>query len=191
MSDPNRPSNPWARRSRRTVYDNPWIALHDDEVTRPDGAPGQYGVVHFHNAAVGVVPIDEAGNVLLVGQWRYTLERFSWEIPEGGVPAGESLLEGARRELAEETGYHAREWREILRFATSNSVTDEEGALFVATGLEAGEARPDGSEQDLVSRWVSLDEAVAMIDRGEITDAMSQVALLRVALERRTAPGSK
>ncbi len=105
------------------------------------------------------------------------------------MPAGESLLEGAKRELAEETGYHARDWREIVRFATSNSVTDEEGALFVATGLEAGDARPDGSEQDLVSRWVSLDEAVAMIDRGEITDAMSQVALLRVALERRTEPG--
>jgi 8-oxo-dGTP pyrophosphatase MutT (NUDIX family) len=191
VTDPNRPSNPWTRRSRTTIYDNPWIALHDDEVTRPDGAPGQYGVVHFHNAAVGVVPLDDAGNVLLVGQWRYTLDRFSWEIPEGGVPPDESLLEGAQRELAEETGYRARAWREIARFATSNSITDEEGALFVATGLEPGVARPDGTERDIVSRWVSLDEAIAMIDKGEITDAMSQVALLRVALERRTNGGQR
>lgn len=190
MSEPDRPSNPWTRESRTTVYDNPWISLHDDVVVGPDGARGQYGVVHFHNAAVGVVPLDDDGNVLLVGQWRYTLDRFSWEIPEGGVPAGESLLDGARRELAEETGYRARDWRELCRFATSNSITDEEGALFVATGLESGEARPDGTERDLVSRWVSLDEAIAMIDRGEITDAMSQVALLRVALERRAAEGA-
>ena len=184
MSDPDRASNPWTRNSRRQVYENPWIVVYHDEVTRPDGSRGDYGVVHFRGAAVGVVALDEAGRVLLVGQWRYTLDRFSWEIPEGGVPAGESMLDGARRELAEETGYRARDWRELVRFATSNSSTDEEGALYVATGLEPGEASLDGSESDLVCRWVTLDEAVAMVDRGEITDAMSQIGLLRVALDR-------
>lgn len=185
MSDPRR--NPWTRRTRRLVYDNPWIRVHHDDVTRPDGAPGIYGVVHFHHRAVGVIAIDGEGRVLLVGQYRYTLGRYSWELPEGGVPDGESLLEGARRELAEETGFAAGEWRELVRLATSNSVTDEEGALFVATGLAAGPPDPEGTEE-LETRWVPLADAVAMIDRGEITDAMTQVGLLRVALERTGSP---
>ncbi len=185
MSD--RASNPWTRHSRRVVYDNPWIRVHHDEVTQPDGEPGVYGVVHFHGRAVGIVAVDDADRVLLVGQYRYTLDRYSWEIPEGGVPQAEELLDGARRELAEETGYTARRWRELVRVHTSNSVTDESGALYLATDLAAGEARPDGTEQ-LDLRWVPLDEALAMIDAGEITDAMSQVGLLRYALERAGRP---
>jgi 8-oxo-dGTP pyrophosphatase MutT (NUDIX family) len=176
---------PWVRRARRTVYRNDWIEVLHDDVTRPDGVAGIYGVVHFRSLAVGVVPIADDARILLVGQWRYTLDRPSWEIPEGGVPFDEDPLEGARRELAEETGYRAREWRELLRLHTSDSVTDEAGVVYVATGLEAGEASPEGTE-DIELRWVSLAEALAMIDRGEITDAMSQVGLLRVALERST-----
>lgn len=184
------PANPWRRTSRTTVYANPWIAVHHDEVVRPDGAPGIYGVVAFQSAAVGVVALDAAGRVLLVGQWRYTLDRYSWEIPEGGVPLGASLLEGAQRELREEAGYRGGTWRELVRLATSNSVTDEEGAIFLAEGLEPGPPEPDGTE-DLATAWVDLDEAVARIDRGEITDAMSQIGLLRVALDRARPGGAR
>jgi 8-oxo-dGTP pyrophosphatase MutT (NUDIX family) len=178
--------NPWRTTATRVAYENPWIRVEHHEVIRPDGSPGIYGVVRFANRAVGVVALDDAGRVLLVGQYRYSLDRYSWEIPEGGVPLGESLLEGAQRELVEETGFTAASWRRIARFALSNSVTDEEGALFAAEGLVAGDAAPEATEE-LATRWVALDEAVAMIDRGEITDAMSQVALLRVALERALA----
>lgn len=179
---------PWVRRARRTVYRNDWIEVVHDEVTRPDGRPGIYGIVRFRNVAVGVVPVAADGRVLLVGQYRYTLGAPSWEIPEGGVPFDEDPLAGAKRELAEETGFRAREWRELVRLHTSNSVTDESGVLFVATDLEAGEAAPEGTE-DIELRWATLDEALAMIDRGEITDAMSQVGLLRVALERSAGRG--
>jgi 8-oxo-dGTP pyrophosphatase MutT (NUDIX family) len=179
-SDPATPVGPWRRRSRRLAYENPWIQVHHDEVTRPDGEPGIYGVVHFRTRAIGVVAIDDEDRVVLVGQHRYTLDRYTWEIPEGGVPPDENLLAGARRELREETGYEAEAWREIGAFDTSNSITDEIGMLYLATGLTDGEASPDATE-DLVVRRVPFDEVVAMMDRGEITDAMSQLALERVA----------
>jgi 8-oxo-dGTP pyrophosphatase MutT (NUDIX family) len=176
-------TGPWTRHSRRVVYENSWIEVTHDEVTRPDGEQGIYGVVHFKSRAVGVVPVGDDGRILLVGQHRYTLDAYSWEIPEGGVPFDEDPLEGAIRELAEETGYRASSWRELFRFHTSNSVTDEWGVLYVASGLTAGEPDPEGSERiDL--RWVTLDEAIAMIDGGGITDAISQIGLLRTALQR-------
>ncbi len=178
MPDPER--NPWRRKSRRLAYENAWIQVHHDEVTRPDGAPGVYGVVHFRNLAIGIVAIDAADRVLLVGQHRYALGRYSWEIPEGGVPFGEGPLEGARRELREETGYRAAEWRQIVAFDLSNSVTDESGVIFLATGLLDGEPDPEGTEQ-LELRRVPFAEALAMIDRSEITDAMSLLGLERVA----------
>lgn len=182
MSEWSPSPNPWRRLKRRIVYANPWIEVVEDAVVRPDGAPGIYGVVRFRNRAVGVVALEPPDRVLLVGQHRYTLDAYSWEIPEGGVPEDEDLLAGAMRELEEETGYRAGRWRELLRTHTSNSITDEVAVLFVATELVPGEARPDGTEA-LALRWVSLVEALAMIERGEITDALSQVALLRLALE--------
>jgi 8-oxo-dGTP pyrophosphatase MutT (NUDIX family) len=175
----------WVRRSRRIAYDNDWIEVDHDEVTRPDGEPGIYGVVHFKHRAVGVVAVDEGGRILLVGQHRYTLGAYSWELPEGGVPFDEDPLDGAKRELAEETGYRATDWRALLSFHTSNSVTDEWGVLYRASGLIAGDADPDGSER-IELRWVTLGEALAMIDDGGITDAISQVGLLRHALAAAT-----
>jgi 8-oxo-dGTP pyrophosphatase MutT (NUDIX family) len=184
-------SGPWTRRSRRAVYENPWLTVWHDEVVRPDGEAGIYGVVHPASLAAGVAVLDAEDRLLLVGQHRYTLDAYSWEIPEGGVAAGESALDGARRELREETGVEAAEWHELARLHLSNSITDEEAVLFLATGVTQGEARPDGTE-DLAVRWVPFGEGLAMTLDGRITDAMSVVAIQRVALARvaATPPGS-
>ncbi len=176
--------NPWRRISRRLAYENSWLQLYHDDVVRPDGTPGIYGVVHFRHRAIGVVPLDtERDRILLVGQFRYTLERYSWEIPEGGGRFDESPEEAARRELAEETGYTGGTWRELCRCDLSNSVTDEVAVMFVATDLVAGTATPEGTEQ-IQTRWVSFDEALAMIARGEILDAMTIIPIQQLALER-------
>ncbi|HEV3259477.1 MAG TPA: NUDIX hydrolase [Gemmataceae bacterium] len=175
--------NPWTRLSRRTAYQNPWLAVYEDEVLRPDGQPGIYGVVHFINRAIAVVAMDDRDQVLQVGQYRYPLDQYSWEIVEGGGGFDEEPLEAAQRELQEETGFSAGRWREILRAHLSNSVTDEEAVCYLATDLQAGSAKPDGTEQ-LQVRWVPFDEAVRMVARGEITDALSILGLQRVALMR-------
>jgi 8-oxo-dGTP pyrophosphatase MutT (NUDIX family) len=182
-AEPPTASGPWIRHSRRVGYENAWITVWDDQVTRPDGAPGVYGVVHFANLAAGVLALDDADRVLLVGQHRYALDAYSWEIPEGGVPAGESALDGARRELLEETGVEAAEWRELARVHLSNSVSDELAVLFLATGLSHGDATPDGTEE-LEIRWLPFADVLAMTLDGRITDAMTVVAVERLALRR-------
>jgi 8-oxo-dGTP pyrophosphatase MutT (NUDIX family) len=177
----------FVRRTRRVAYENAWITVWHDEVARPDGNPGIYGVVHFANVAVGVVAIDDEDRVVLVGQHRYTLDHGSWEIPEGGVPADESPLVGAQRELREETGLTAATWTELCRLELSNSVTDETAVLFVATGLTHGESDPEPTES-LQVRWVPFDEALEMVLDGRILDALTVVALQRLALNRQTTP---
>jgi 8-oxo-dGTP pyrophosphatase MutT (NUDIX family) len=180
---------PWRRRSRRVAYENSWIDVWHDEVDRPDGSPGVYGVVHFRSRAVGVVPVGDDGRILLVGQHRYALDEYSWEIPEGGVDEAESLEAGCRRELREETGFEASSWRLLCRLSLSNSVTDERGALFVARGLTPGEATPDGTEA-LALRWATPDEILAEIAVGAIHDVMTIAAIGIYAAAAATARGS-
>lgn len=176
---------PWTTRASRAVYENPWIAVREDQVTRPDGQPGIYGVVHFKNKAVGVLPVEDDGRVWLVGQYRYPLESYSWEIPEGGCPEGEDLLECARRELREETGLIASKYELISIAHLSNSVSDEEAVIYRATGLLHGPSEPEGCER-LLARRVPFAEAWDMLQRFEITDSMSVIALLHEAVRRRT-----
>lgn len=185
MSEPVEPAGigPWRRTARRVVYENPWITIWHDDVLRPDGSPGIYGVVHFASLAAGVVVLDEGGRTLLVGQHRYTLDAYSWEIPEGGVGMGEDPLDGARRELLEETGVVAATWRELGRFHLSNSVTDEAAVVYLATGLTHRTSTPEASEE-LVVRWVPFEEALAMTLDGRITDALAILGIQRLALER-------
>jgi 8-oxo-dGTP pyrophosphatase MutT (NUDIX family) len=173
--------NPWKTLSKKEVYDNRWIKVSHREVLTPAGTPGIYGVVHFKNAAIGIVPIDEEGYTWLVGQYRYTLDQYSWEIPEGGCPEGTDPLETAKRELKEETGMQAEHWEQIIDFHTSNSVTDEYGIAYLATGLSYGEAEPEETEELQVKK-VPLQEAIDMVLRGEITDALSMMALMKVQI---------
>ena len=174
--------NPWRTLASKQVYDNPWIRVREDRVIRPDGEPGIYGVVHYKNIAVGVLPIEE-DHIYLVGQYRYPLQSYSWEIPEGGCPEGEEPLLAARRELKEETGLEARRWRRLGEAYLSNSVADEYAVWFLATGLVPGDSRPEGAER-LSVRRVPLREALDMALGGEITDALSQLAIMSYALER-------
>ena len=171
-------TSPWITNGTRQIYDNPWISVREDAVTQPDGQPGIYGVVHFLNRAIAIVPIDSDGFTWLVGQFRYTLDSYSWEVPEGGVPIDEDLEQGARRELAEEVGVTAAHCQYLGQFHLSNSVSDEQAHVFVAWDLTAGQPQPEGTEQ-LEQMRLSLDDAVGMADRGEITDILSVVALAR------------
>ena len=173
--------NPWQTVSSEQVYDNPWITVREDRVIRPDGKSGIYGVVHYKNIAVGILPIEE-DHIYLVGQHRYPLGSYSWEIPEGGCPEGEEPLLAAQRELREETGLEAGRWRMLGEAYLSNSVADEYAVWFLATGLVPGEWRPEGAE-GLSVRRVPLREALAMALGGEITDALSQLAIMSYALE--------
>ena len=174
--------NPWQSVSTRIVYDNPWIRVREDEVVRPDGQPGIYGVVHFKNVAVGILAVED-GMLHLVGQYRYPLERYSWEIPEGGCAEGEDPLQAARRELEEETGLRARRWTKMGEAHLSNSVSDELAVWFLAEGLEQGERRPEGTER-LQVRRVSLKDARALVETGEITDAISLLAIQQYLLRQ-------
>jgi 8-oxo-dGTP pyrophosphatase MutT (NUDIX family) len=173
--------NPWTIHSRESRYDNNWISVWHHEGLNPAGGAGIYGVVHFKNMAIGVVALDEDMNIYLVGQYRFPLQRFTWEIPEGGGPLGTDPLDSAKRELLEETGLVAANWEIITRIDLSNSVSDEEGVVFLATGLEQRMAEPEETEQLLIKK-VPFEEAYRMVTDFEITDSLSVAAIQKVKL---------
>ena len=171
----------WQTLSTEIKYDNKWITLTEHQVINPAGSKGIYGKVHFKNKAIGIVALDHDNNVWLVGQHRYTLNEWSWEIPEGGGALNQDILESAKRELKEETGLTANKWTKLMRFHTSNSVTDEEGHIFLAEELTAGKNALEDTEADLQVKKVHLAEAIKMITEGSITDSMSVAGILFVA----------
>ena len=173
-------ANPWQTLSTRIVYENAWIRVREDQVIQPDGNPSIYGVIEFHGC-VGVLPMDADGNVHLVGQFRYPLQQYSWEIPEGGCHWGEAPLDAAQRELREELGLSAGNWQLLGTSHLSNSVSDEIAHYYLATDLAHGQATPEGSEQ-LEHRIVPFAEALRMVLSSEITDSLSQVAILHYAV---------
>lgn len=172
----------WKTKNSRVVYENPWIKISHEEVITPHNTDGIYGVVHFKNTAIGVVPIDADGNTWLVKQSRYTLNQFTWEIPEGGCPQGEHPLRAAQRELEEEVGLIANDWQELMTMHLSNSVTDELCIVFIARELSTGKQQLEATE-DIEYKKLPLKEAIVMVKRGEITDAISVAALLRIAAD--------
>jgi 8-oxo-dGTP pyrophosphatase MutT (NUDIX family) len=173
----------WKRLDSRVVFDNDWFTVKEDRVVSPTGSEHDYGHIHFKNTAVAIVPIDDAGNTWLVGQDRYTLGEYSWEVPMGGSHPGEDPAETAVRELREETGLTAGRLELVMKVHTSNSITDEVGLVYVAEQLESGAPQFDEME-DLQMRKLPLGDAVEMVMRGEITDAISVAALLRIAAQK-------
>lgn len=174
----------WKRLSSKVVFENPWMTVLEDHVRNPGGGENLYGHVRFKNLAVAVVPVDDDGHTWIVGQDRYTLGEYSWEVPMGGSPLGEDRVATAHRELREETGLEASRLTEIMKVHTSNSITDEAGYIYLAEGLTEGEAALEETE-NITARRLRLEEALDMVLSGEITDAMSCLALLRVHLMRR------
>ncbi|OOQ57662.1 NUDIX domain-containing protein [Mucilaginibacter pedocola] len=173
--------NPWTTLSEKNIYDNPWINVTEYQVLNPSGNPGIYGKVHFKNVAIGVIPLDAELNTYLVGQYRYVLNQYCWEIPEGGGPEGTDPLESAKRELLEETGLKATEWTELLQMHLSNSVSDELSIIYLARGLEQHEAEPEDTEELLVNK-VPFEDVYQMVCRGEITDSVTVGAVLKLKL---------
>ena len=173
-------NNPWTTLSSREVYDNKWIQVAEHEVINPAGGKGIYGKVHFKNKAIGIVALDKNNHTWLVGQWRYPLNEWSWEIPEGGGPVETDVLESAKRELKEETGITANRWTMIQRVHLSNSVSDEEGFIFLAEDLIAGESSLEEAEADLKVRKLPFMDALQMVIDGKITDSLSVMGILKV-----------
>jgi 8-oxo-dGTP pyrophosphatase MutT (NUDIX family) len=173
--------NPWQVIAEKKIYDNNWISVIEYDVINPGGGKGIYGKVHLKNIAIGVVPLDEMMNTYLVGQYRFTLNEYSWEIPEGGGAFGIDPVKSAKRELREETGLIAHDWKLIQKLHTSNSISDEYSLVFLARQLEQHEAMPEETEQLSVKK-LPFEEAWQMTEKGLITDAISVAAIQKVKL---------
>lgn len=173
--------NPWTILDSQKIYENNWIGVTEHQVLNPSGGKGIYGEVHFRNYAIGILPLDQDMNTWLVGQYRFPIKAYSWEIPEGGGPLGLEPLDSAKRELQEETGLMATEWMEVQRMHLSNSVSNELAIIYIARGLTMGEAEPEETEE-LVLRKLPFEEAYQMAMDGRITDSMSVAALLKTKI---------
>ena len=173
--------NPWVVLDEHIAYENQWIKVIHHEVLNPSGNKGVYGQVHFKNIAIAIIPVDKDMNTFLVGQYRFPIESYSWEVPEGGCPFEEIPLVAAKRELLEETGLVAQHWELLANAHLSNSVSDEHSYIYLASGLSQQTAMPEETEQLLVKK-LPLIEAFNMVYEGIITDSLSVIALQRVEL---------
>ncbi len=173
--------NPWKTVGSVPIYENPWIKVREDKVINPSGGTGIYGVVSFKNLAIGIIPLDENNNTWIVGQHRYSLNEYSWEIPMGGCPEGVTPLQAAKNELLEETGLKAKLWEHIMKVHTSNSVTNEVGHVYIARDLEYFEPNFDETEQ-LEIRKLPFQEVLSMVMNQEITDCISVAGILKAQL---------
>jgi 8-oxo-dGTP pyrophosphatase MutT (NUDIX family) len=173
--------NPWTILSEKKIYDNPWIDVTEFDIINPNGGKGIYGKVHFKKIAVGALPLDADFNIYLVGQFRFVLNKYSWEIPEGGVEPNEDPLVAVKRELLEEAGLVAGEWKQILTMHLSNSVSDELAILYLATQLQLHDAKPEETEK-LTIKKIPFEEAYKMVEDGVITDSMSVAAIQKIKL---------
>jgi 8-oxo-dGTP pyrophosphatase MutT (NUDIX family) len=172
--------NRWKTTGTKKIYDNPWIEVTEDQIINPSGKPGIYGKVSFKNLAVAIIPLDQHQNTWIVGQHRYTLNEYSWELPMGGVPFSEDPLVGAQRELREETGITAKEWSLLLKMHTSNSVTNELAYTYIAKDLSIGTPEFDETE-DIQIKKIALTELLELVMAGEITDGLSVGSILKIA----------
>ena len=177
----NTESNPWKIITSKQVYDNPWIQLTEYDVINPNGGKGIYGKVHFKNTAIGVVVLDDMMNTWIVGQFRFTVDQYSWDIPEGGGLIGVDPLIGAKRELLEETGLIADHWEPLLSMHLSNSVSDELAIIFLARGITQKTAEPEETEQLQIQK-LPFEKVYEMVEAGKITDAMSVAAIYKIKL---------
>ena len=173
--------NPWTTLTSEKIYDSPWIGLTKHDVLNPNGNPGTYSVVHFKNLAIGILPLDTDYNTWIVGQYRYPINKYSWEIPEGGGNHNLPPLDSAKRELHEETGITANKWTKIQEVHMSNSASDEFGILYIAQDLSFGESEPEDDEQ-LVVRKLHFNELYQMVESGEITDSLTVITVLKAKL---------
>lgn len=173
--------NPWQVISQKQAYDNKWINVTEYDVINPGGGKGIYGKVHFKNLAIGVIVLDKELNTYLVGQYRFTLDEYTWEIPEGGGEPGVDPLESAKRELLEETGIIAHEWTLLYNVHLSNSVSDEYGYLYLARDTEQHSPMPEETEQLMIKK-ISFEQAWQMAESGAITDSLSLIAIQKVRL---------
>jgi 8-oxo-dGTP pyrophosphatase MutT (NUDIX family) len=170
--------NPWTTLRSRVTYSNAWLRIREDDVLRPDGQPGLYGVVEIR-PSVGVLALNDRREVALVGQWRYPVGRYGWEIVRGGSSEGETdMLAVARRELREETGYDAAQWSPLGAVDVCNGVTTDVQHLFVARSLTFAGVHQDPVEE-IETRWLAFDQVLGMAIDGGITEVCSVAAILR------------
>jgi ADP-ribose pyrophosphatase len=173
--------NPWKTLTSEKVHDSPWIGVTKHDVLNPNGNPGTYSVIHFKNMALGVLPLDKDYNTWIVGQYRYPINKYSWEIPEGGGKWDVAPLDSAKRELLEETGITAQKWTKIQEMYLSNSASDEFCILYIAQDITIGESQPEDDEQ-LDVRKLHFDELYKMVQNGDITDSLTVAAVLKTKL---------
>ena len=174
-------NNPWQILTEKEVYDNPWINVKEFDVINPGGGKGIYGKVHFKNLAIGIIALNEKNQIALIGQYRFPIEQYSWEIPEGGGLHGIDPLLSAQRELQEETGLLANNWEKIMEMHLSNSVSDELAIVYLATSLQQQQASPEESEA-LELKWVAFEEAFQWVMQNKITDSISVAAILKLKI---------